>query len=180
MVARPAAMAFSSAGRERGPAWRSAGLSLLRTLFDGVETRRTGEQEADLAPRRLDEVADGRVFVHAEVVAEDDLSEPQAGQQDLAHEPGPPLPVGRPGHRHRRGDAGAAHGGEERDIGAVVARRHPDDALPAWRTTDARGQAQVGAALIAEATARRIGVAGLAPPRGPRRLVSLTGMQDVF
>ncbi len=166
------------AGAGSGLAQR--GLELAKRLLDRREVGRVRWQEAHLTSRRFDELANGLVLVDTQVVPEHDLAGAQGRYQDLTGEQAPDLAIGRPGHRHRRGDARTTHGRDHRHVRPMVTGHDAHHALPAWRPPIARRQTQIGAALIDKDELGRIEVRRLGPPRRPRRLIALTGAQDFF
>ena len=157
-----------------------AGLELAEGVLDGGEVRRVWRQEADLAACRFNELPNPQMLVHAEVVTEHDLSGMQGGEQDLTHEQVPDLAIGRPAHRHRRGDAGGAHRRDEGDIGAVVARNAAHHPLSAGSTAVAGRQTQISSTLIDKDQSARIKLGRLGPPRRTLRLIPLARAQDFF
>src|SRR5215218_6374250 len=68
-------------------------LELAEGVLDRGEVRRVRRQEPDLAACRFNELTNPQMLVHAEVVAEHDLSGTQGGEQDLTHEQVPDLTI---------------------------------------------------------------------------------------
>ena len=149
MVAKPAAMASSRAGRVRALAWRR-GLELAEGVLDGGEVGRIGWQEAHLAARCFDELADSRFLCTLRLSQSTICPGRKEGTRIWRANSGQHLPIGRPGHRHRCGDAGEAHRREERDVGAVVARHAAHHPLPPRGPAVAWRQTEIGPALIDE------------------------------
>ena len=78
----------------------------------------------------FDAPAERLVPMHAQVVPDDDLPRLQRRHQDLAHEQGEDRPIGGPGHGHRRGDSGVAHGGQQVTFGPWLRGTTPTTHCP--------------------------------------------------
>ena len=73
-----------------------------------------------------------------------------------------------------------AHGGDEGDVRAMVARHAAHDPLPAGSAAIARSETEIGSALIHKDQPARIEMDHLCPPRRARGLIPLAGAQDFF
>jgi hypothetical protein len=92
-------------------------------LFNRIEVRAVGRQKPEVRARPFDRGADVRLFVHGEVVEDDDITGPQCRHQHLLDVGEKARVIDRPIEHGRGGDRVGPEGGDDGVRLPVTARR---------------------------------------------------------
>ena len=125
-------MAVISRSKVRGGSTQLR-LDFGEDLLDGDEVGGIGRQQEQAAARAFNRGTDRRTLVDIELVEDDDLAGPQAGDQQPAHIQAKGIAVGGALECQRRTHSLWRQRRKERDVGAVVARDTTARSLPGAR-----------------------------------------------
>lgn len=120
-------------------------LDLAECQLDGVEVGGIAGQEEQATPGTGDSRSDGLLLVDVQVVHDHNLARMKRRDQDVLHIAAEELAVDGAIDDHAGADPIRGAGGDQREVGRIVAGGGPRAALAAESTTVAAGQRQVSA-----------------------------------